>query len=315
MTGRQIVIRPYDPALRQLWDDFVDGSKNGTFLFRRDYMDYHADRFEDVSLMLFHGQGLAALLPANRAGDTVTSHGGLTYGGFVIGEKMTQPAMCEVFDAALEHFRGQSVRRLRYKTTPHIYHRMPAEEDRYALFQYGARRYRCDCLSVIDMTEPGPVQVRRRRAARLAQKQGVTVCENDHFAEFWPLLEERLVERHGVNPVHTLDEITLLKRRFPQAIRLFEARRDDNVLAGVVIYDSGTVAHVQYSIAAPEGLAVGALDAVFTELIATTYADRRWFDFGISNEDNGRVLNRGLVEFKEGFGARTVTHDFYELEL
>lgn len=314
MSGR-ISVRPYVSDSGQLWDDFVDGSKNGTFLFRRGYMDYHADRFADASLMLFQGEELAALLPASRDGETVTSHGGLTYGGFVSGERMTLPAMLEIFQAALEHMRGQGVRRLRYKTVPHIYHRLPAEEDRYALFRCGARCYRCDTLSVIEMTAPGPMQARRRRAVRSAQMQGVAVCENDHFAEFWPLLEERLVERHGVNPVHTLDEITLLKRRFPQAIRLFEARRDDNVLAGVVIYDSGTVAHVQYSIAAPEGLAVGALDAVFTELIGTTYADRRWFDFGISNEDNGRVLNRGLVEFKEGFGARTVTHDFYELEL
>lgn len=315
MTGRQIVIRPYDPALRQLWDDFVDDSKNGTFLFRRGYMDYHADRFADASLMLFQGDQLAALLPASRDGETVTSHGGLTYGGFVSGERMTLPAMLEIFQAALEHMRGQGVRSLRYKTVPHIYHRLPAEEDRYALFRYGARCYRCDTLSVIEMTAPGPMQARRRRAVRSAQKQGVAVCENDSFAGFWPVLAERLGERHGAKPVHTLDEITLLKSRFPDSIRLFEATQGGHVLAGVVIYDSGTVAHVQYSVAAPEGLAAGALDAIFAELIGITFAQRRWFDFGISNEDDGRLLNEGLVAFKEGFGARTVTHEFYELEL
>ena len=35
------------------WNAFVAESKNGTFLFNRGYMDYHADRFVDHSLMFY----------------------------------------------------------------------------------------------------------------------------------------------------------------------------------------------------------------------------------------------------------------------
>jgi lipid II:glycine glycyltransferase (peptidoglycan interpeptide bridge formation enzyme) len=36
-------------------------------------------------------------------------------------------------------------------------------------------------------------------------------------------------------------------------------------------------------------------------------------DFGISTELDGRQLNAGLIDYKEGFGARAVNYDFYEM--
>ena len=62
-------IQCYEDSQKQVWDEFVGGSKNGTFLFFRDYMDYHRDRFEDHSLLIWEDNGrLIALLPANREG-------------------------------------------------------------------------------------------------------------------------------------------------------------------------------------------------------------------------------------------------------
>ena len=58
------------------WDAFVAQSKNGTFLFFRGYMDYHADRFEDCSLMVYLKNRMIALLPGNRQGTTFFSHQG-----------------------------------------------------------------------------------------------------------------------------------------------------------------------------------------------------------------------------------------------
>ena len=55
----------YTPDRKDEWDRFVAKSKNGTFLFFRDYMDYHADRFRDHSLMFYLDDNLYALMPAN----------------------------------------------------------------------------------------------------------------------------------------------------------------------------------------------------------------------------------------------------------
>ena len=308
-------IERYTPAHGDAWDAFVRIAKNGTFLFVRDYMDYHAGRFEDHSLVVRADGELVALLPANRAGDELHSHQGLTYGGLVVSDAMTTPAMLDLFEALAAHLRRDGFRRLHYKTVPSIYHRIPAEEDRYALFRAGAPLARRDVLSVIPAGRRGPVQARRRRGAAKAERHGVVVAEAREWGPYWAMLSDHLQARYGVAPVHTLAEIELLRGRFPDCIRLFEARLGGEVVAGAVVFESVMVAHVQYIASSGRGRETGALDAVFRHLIEDVFADKPYFDFGISNEDQGRILNRGLIAQKEGFGGRAVVHDFYSLEL
>lgn len=298
------------------WNHFVATSRNGTFLFDRGYMDYHADRFEDHSLILREEAGaMLAVMPANRVGDTLHSHQGLTYGGLVIGARTGSAAMLAMMDAVVAYMRSAGFARLAYKTVPTIYHRQPAEEDRYALFRHNAALVRRDVLSVIPAGGRLKPQERRLRGAKSARKLGVAVVESVDFSAFWAVLDDNLQRRYGVAPVHSLDEIRLLHSRFPEAIRLFEARQGDVVVGGAVVFETPTVAHVQYISASDAGKDLHALDLIFTTLIEETFAGKPFFDFGISNEDGGRVLNEGLVAQKEGFGARSVVHDYYELRI
>ena len=186
-------------------------SKNGTFLFLRDYMEYHCDRFVDQSLLVVDGDELLALLPANRDGVALHSHAGLTYGGFVVSEAMTTPMMLAIFDQVLNWLRKDGVRRLRYKTVPVIYHQIPAEEDRYALFRHGATLCRRDVLSVLAMQHRPPVASRRRRGAGKAEKAGVVVGASDDWQAYWRVLAECLEDKFSVAPVHSLVEIERLQ--------------------------------------------------------------------------------------------------------
>jgi hypothetical protein len=305
----------YEKSQRQVWDDFVRQSKNGTFLFERDYMDYHSDRFEDCSLMLLNETKIVALLPANRVGLDVHSHQGLTYGGFITSEAMTTPHMIEAFAAVVDWLARSGCRMLHYKSVPAIYHAIPAEEDRYALFLSDAELHRRDVLSVVAMQSRIGMQTRRRRGAAKATAKGVVTATSDDWNGFWALLTGHLEERFGVPPVHTLDEIERLRRSFPQNIKLYTASLAGVLVAGTVIYESARVAHVQYIATSPAGREVGALDHLFTRLLNDVYATKPFFDFGISTERDGRVLNQGLIEQKEGFGARAVVHDSYRLKV
>jgi hypothetical protein len=87
------------------------------------------------------------------------------------------------------------------------------------------------------------------------------------------------------------------------------------MLAGVIIYASSTVAHAQYMAANADGKRVFALDAVLQKLIAEDYAEKMYFDFGISTERQGAYLNVGLIDFKESWGGRATVYDTYEMEL
>jgi hypothetical protein len=313
-VAHELTVLPYSPGEQREWDELVDRSRAPHVLFRRGYLEYHADRFADASLLVREGGRVLAALPASRDGDRLVSHGGVTFGGFVTDRRMTATRMLATFDAVLDRLRSEGVATWVYKAVPHIYHRVPAEEDLYALVLCGARLVRRDLSSTILMTDRLPYSKGRKAAVKAAR--GLRVAQERDFAEFWAVEEEALARRHGVAPVHSLDEISLLAARFPDAIELFTARDDGGaLLGGIVVFATPVLAHAQYIASTEEGQARGAVDAIVEHLLTERYADRRWFDFGISTTEQGRVLNEGLVGNKESYGARAVAYDTYELEV
>jgi hypothetical protein len=309
-------IERYDESYKTLWDDFVRTSKNGVFLFYRDYMEYHAGRYKDFSLLFFDGRGkLKAVLPANVINETIFSHGGLTFGGVVSGVKMKMSTMLEIFDSLGRFLRENGVRRLIYKAVPHIYHRMPAEEDLYALFLAGAKLVRRDVASAIARDSQIAFNRDRERGIRLGKEAGLEIGSDFDFAGFMTFAQDALAEKYRLRPVHTPEEMAMLAGRFPDHIKLFTARKAGVLTGGVIVYESPQVAHAQYKFTNSQGKECGALDLVLDYLIHDYYREKPYFDFGISTEQEGRYLNAGLIENKERFGARSIVYDFYEWDV
>jgi hypothetical protein len=309
-------VERFGPEYTELWDAFVQKSKNGTFLVSRGYIAYHADRFADFSLLVFDGSDeLIAVLPAHRVEAAVLSHAGLSYGGFITDKTMKVPKMLQVFEAVVRFLQDHAVAQMLYKTVPHIYHRVPAEEDLYALFLCDARLVRRGILTVVDDRHRLPFQERRLRGAKKARQSGLAVRQTDDFATYWAILAERLLVGFGTQPVHSLEEIEALRARFPENIKLFCVYEGEGMLGGVVVYESERVAHVQYIATNDRSRRLGALDLLFSELISDHYRAGSYFDFGTSDDQNGRALNTGLIDQKEGYGARAVAHDHYCLDI
>ena len=307
-------VRPYAKADANAWDALVERSRSGNLLHRRGYMDYHADRFADRSLMIERNGELVGVFPANIRDSTVTSHGGLTYAGLITTEALRAESTFAVFEMIGDHYRALGVERVIYKAIPHVFHAYPAEEDLYALHRLGAQLKRRDLSSVIPLRETFHFTQARSRSIDKARKADIRLQATADPAAFHGLLSEVLA-KHNAMPTHSLSELRLLQARFPQQIVLHEARREDVLLAGVLAYDFGRVVHTQYMATSEEGRQLDALSFLLAELIGGIYADRTYFSFGISTEQDGRVLNSGLVAQKEYFGARAIVHDFYEWPL
>ena len=276
-TDQEWHIIRYSAGDKERWDRFVRRSKNGTFLMQRDYMDYHADRFQDCSLMIFCNRKLTALLPGNLSGSCFYSHQGLTYGGMLLSPSITLQQVESVFHAALDYLQKEcSVQSIVYRAIPHIYHRYPAEEDLYVLTRLGAALVARSISSVIPLDDRRPFRTLRRRQLKKALASSLTIAEDEDFASFWPILEENLHERYGVSPVHSLEEITRLHSNFPRQISLFRVCDGAETLGGCIVYETDEVAHVQYIAASPRGKKCGALDLLFHQLIYDRYAQKRY---------------------------------------
>ena len=313
-----IEIKQYNLDDAAKWNEFVAISKQGTFLFNRNYMDYHSDRFADCSFLVMEKGRISAALPANRKGDTLYSHQGLTYGGLLTTERMTAEKVCNIFLELNILLKEMGIKQVVYKAIPWIYHYIPAEEDLYALTNIcHAQLISRDISSSFSLHDVRKFTESRRSGIRKAVKNDILISESQDLAVFWNILNNNLTAKYDARPVHSLTELQLLKGRFPKEIKLYMATTTDGEpLGGTLVYETPNVVHTQYISASPDGKAMGALDLLFDYIINKVYKGRNgYFDFGKSTEANGTVLNQQLIHQKEGFGGRGVCYDTYEWKI
>ena len=288
------------------WDDFVKVSKNGTFLFLRSYMDYHSDRFQDHSLMFYNEKNkLIAVLPANgpsrEGADSITSfssnslslsllsapapslrgraggeailfhsHQGLTYGGFVLSPEIHISEVGELFRLTVAYLKENGFCEWIYKQIPYIYHLIPSQEEDYWLWRYNATLKACNMMTAIDLgnSEIDITSSRKRTYFNKLTRQGYTVAIDDNIRNFWPILEDNLMERFCSRPVHSLSEIELLKQRFPDNIVCCTVKNPDGkTIAGTLLFITQQVVRTQYISASHEGKHTNALDYLMLSLI------------------------------------------------
>ena len=333
-----MIIIPYSITHRDEWNSFVSRSKQGTFLLNRNFMDYHADRFFDCSIMFCQADDekgaytsteqnvgdIVAVMPANWIEETKTveTHGGLTYGGLLTKEDITETEVMQIMQAAFTYYREMmGARVMLYKPIPYIYSSLPSGEDLYALFRANAQLARRLVSSVVDMRHLLRMQTLRTNGVKKALSKGFYINrmqdgDFDTLNEFWVLLENMLIRQHKASPVHTVDEISLLMSRFPREIRVYIVRNSSlRIVAGVIVFETERVAHVQYVASNAEGNENGALDLLFRHLITERYKNMDYLDLGTSNEAHGHILNEGLIAMKESFGGRAVCYDSYRVML
>lgn len=315
-----ITVRAYSPLDADDWDIFCGSALQSTLLHTRRFLSYHGSRFRDASAIIELDGKCIGLMPAAEDPNDqtiVVSHPGATYGGIVHRRNLRGSDMLAAMTAIKRHFAEQGFNHLIYKAVPTVYHQAPAQDDLHALLRLGAERVRCDLSSAIDLNHPLGLESQRLRSAKKAKKLGVMVAEGQSsLAPFWDVLQSNLAKKHNVKPVHTLEEITLLISLFPDQINCVCGYLDGELIAGTLLFITPTAFHAQYIASSELGQQACALDRVFGHAIELASSQgKRWFDFGISTEQQGRVLNDGLYRFKSGFGGGGVIHEFYELDL
>jgi hypothetical protein len=310
-----IQVKFYTPDLIEEWNNFLCNSKGQTFMFCRSFMDYHSDKFVDRSLLVYEENEIVAIIPASLNQDKVslTSHSGLTFGSFIVKEKLRTYKTIEYFYHTLKFLSENSIKHLFFKQIPSFYTSISTDEIDYAFFILEAELYRMDIAYAINFENQIPYQERRSRNIKKGIKNDIKITKENDFSNFWnEILTPNLNARFGVNPVHSLHEITSLSKNNLGSIIQFNAYKDGQIMAGTTLFETPNVIHAQYISASEEGRKNGSLDLLFDYLINEYSKSKKYLDFGIVNEEMGRKINLGLLDWKEGFGARAYAHRFYK---
>ena len=299
------------------WNNFISEARNATFLFYRDFMEYHKDRFDDFSMMVFEGEKLVAVLPANRVGNSIYSHQGLTYGGLIYLEKTTAEAAGVMLDTILYYLRVNNFTSFYYKPIPFFYLPKGNAEIDFFLIKKGAILDYKEMNLAVNLAVPLTISKSKLKHFRRVEVLDLELVEEQELQPFWEsVLLPRLAEKHNTKPVHTLKEITLLKEKFPKNIKQFSAYCDGIIIAGITIFETATVIKSQYGATTKKGETMRALDFLFINLIKKYQQEGKlFFDMGIVNKDNESGYNTGLLKQKEELGCSVFSQDFYKMNL
>ncbi|TCM64361.1 hypothetical protein EC844_11837 [Acinetobacter calcoaceticus] len=312
----QFNVKKYTATERYLWNNFIVQCKNYHFMFHRDFMEYHADRFHDFSLIITDGnQKTIALIPGNISEGVFYSHQGLTFGGFLIDKNIHAIDVMQIFTEVKKFLKINKINKIIYKPIPVIYHQYPAQEDLYALFRNDAQLHRRDISSSILIQDGYKYSRGKKSGINKAKKEGVVCREVDKPSLVWTLIREVLAEHHSTSPVHDEVEIDYLKEKFPNNIKTYAAFYNQNIVSACVTFETAEVVHTQYLASSKIGREIRALDMLIDHVICTCSDYAKVFDFGISNEHNGKYLNSGLIHQKESFGARAIVYDLYSMDI
>lgn len=323
----------YCEEYESIWDKFVmEDSVNGTFLHTRRFLNYHpAERFQDVSFMIYDKGKIVAVCPACSVmedGEKVFfSHKGSTFGGLIINKKYYHAEkLLQVIELLDSYLKDNGYKKCVLKITPDVFARESNSLLQYCLQNKNYQSY-MELNTYIDLDAiSGPVidcfDRNKKRNIEKCEAHSLTFRElttDEEIADFYKLLTKNL-EKYSLKPIHTVNEIKEFKNsRLIDETIFYGVFRDEEQIAGgmMFVFKQTNVIHAQNLSA----------DYTFTEYSPITYLYYKIIEqakidgysklsWGISTENQGKDLNLTLVRNKESYGSKyslnTIYYKIYE---
>ncbi|MFD2203191.1 hypothetical protein [Shivajiella indica] len=304
-------IKSYQAHLKKDWDLVLDNSINGTFLHRREFIEYHGDRFEDASLVIYHEDVPVAIFPAEREGNTVFSHRGLTYAGWLMLDGLRLKDIQEIIENTQAFYQNLGIERLEVRMVPDFFAKESQKELKIAIQNTGGK----SVFTAVHHCTSLPFRVKDRGkkwGRKKAIANGIEIRESSDLKSFWEeILVPNLEKRHGVKPTHSLQEIEYLKSIFPDQILFYAVFSGEKMLGGALVFSTDTTAHLQYTAALPLGKKLRCLDYLMSHLIEEEFSHKSFFNMGVSHFPVTGMINQGLVNWKESFGGKPIIVSVY----
>jgi hypothetical protein len=294
------------------WERFLDSNpRNGDFMMRRGFLDYHGDKFIDRSIFFVENSEIISVFPAaslRTSPSIVTTHPGASYGGIAYKAKYGGTPLVEIASSIIQHYKSHGMHCLYIKTKPHIYSNPSGSEDLYAWWRLGANLERVDLSNIIEVGK-FEFSTRRNRALRKLAASKIEVCEGIPFlSSAYKICQATLQSRHNTNPVHTLEDLNYLVNVLPDNIRITICYIDGMLASALILFVNQNAAIVQYWGSTDRGRELNALDPLVVDALEWCRREElSWFVPGVSTSESGMKVDNGIYEYKLSIGSGTIS--------
>ncbi len=318
-------IHKYKETDRKYWDYFVSNSNNGTIFHSRRFLSYHPEnRFNDHSLIIKKKQKIFAVFPAAEKQINnekhLISHPGLSFGSFVVQKFLSVADSCKMIEKFTGYLKKLDFKFVSIKLSPFFHYQRTSNYIDFFLLKSGFKyknRELTSVLSLEDNIKNNLIQFRSShiRGLKTAKRKGVKIFQSVEYEEFYKILERNLSKRHGVSPTHTLKELKRLRSLFPEQLKLFSAKFDNKMIAGVLNFLINERVVLAFYISHDEDYKdYRPLNFLFYKIFEwAIYSKFKIYDFGTFTLN--QEPNMGLGRYKENFGASGVFRDLIEMKL
>jgi len=321
-----ISVKKYTEKLNNIWDDFILKSNNGTIFHTQRFLNYHQNKqFTNHSLLFFDKTTLIAVLPAvvikynNK--NILFSHPGASFGGVVYSQNLNFITFNDIISYLEKYCIKNKLDMVRLINTPDIYSKTNDDSFNYLLqwngfvqkelyiSHYLKNNYKNETLSLLNKRK-------QRYIKNIEQKNKFSYQLNQRFDLFYPILLESK-KSFQTTPTHSLEELFLLKKNFPEEIHLLLFYHNKFVVGGSVIFlTSKNTALIFYN----------AINTKYKHDHLSTYQlyqcmrfakknNKEIVDFGVSHTPetkNPLDPKFSLIQFKEHFSTKGVLRIVYE---
>jgi hypothetical protein len=300
----------YEKKYEKMWDEFINNSKNGTIFHTQKFLSYHQDKFIDTSIMIFKNNNLKALFPAIEFENRIISHRGSTYGGLIVGIKNNIKDNLEIWETIINYYNKV----IEFRKSEYIFDLYPSQEVEFSAKYLGFKEVNSELSTCLDL-DFIKLSERRKRAIKKCNNLNIIFDDND-YQTFYNILETNLL-KYKTTPTHSLQEIKLLKSLFSKEYQLITIYKNNQMIAGIwLILATKKTAHTFYIAQNYDFKELQPLSCIVKEIIKYLQTKNfKYLNFGISTENGGKDINKGLFEFKESFSGFGVNRYYYRRDL
>ena len=311
---------------KQTWDDFVDDSNNGTIFHKQKFLSYHKDKFKDNEhhLLFYDGKKLIAVLPLaifeSEGKKVAKSPYGASFGGFVY-KKVTYSNVSNIIKTFKEYAIENNFDKIIITLPPFIYHTRFETYQDFCLLKENFKLTNRDLTNIVSLQNYQKKDLIKtyysycRRPIQKATRLGAIVVEEENIQKsFHDILCETLAKHH-VKPTHTYEELSSLKKLFPDHIKVFNVYLNGELIGGEFGFVANKFTVMLFSICVKNEYSKSGINNLIYHNFISWALEKKFKFLDIGTSTLNMVPNEGLLFFKESFASTAIFRDTYILEL